>query len=215
MRRIYLLPVLFLLILSGCIKEYVSGSGAITSENRNLGGTFTSIQVKGSINVQLKQGDTTKVVVKDYENLLLYLETRLVGNTLIIEYNDAWINRSAGEVTLTVPRIADIDVSGSSDIGTIGNFNFTDLSINVSGSSGLFLAGTAKNLNVKISGSGDIRAFEMPSDSARITISGSGSGQLNVKKLLDVNISGSGDLIYKGDPSVSSRVTGSGRVRRF
>ena len=215
MRRIYLLPVLFLLILSGCIKEYVSGSGAIVSENRNINGTFTAIQVKGSIDVQIKQGDSTKVVVKDYENLLLYLETRLVGNTLIIEYNDAWVNRSAGQVTLTVPRIVDIDASGSSNIGTVGNFNFTDLSINISGSSDMFLAGSAKNMNVKISGSGDIRAFEMPADSVKMTISGSGSGQLNVRKLLDVNISGSGDLIYKGDPSVSSRVTGSGRVRRF
>lgn len=215
MKKIFLLPLALSLLLTGCIKEFVTGSGTILTENRAISGTIKSIQVKGSIDVQLKQGDSTQVKVKDYENLLLYLDTRLVGTTLIIDYNDAWVTHSAGEVTVTVPQISDVEVSGSSDISTVGNFNFDDLRIDISGSSDLFLAGSAKNMNIKISGSGDIRAFEMPADTAKISISGSGSGQLNVKKLLDVNISGSGDLIYKGDPSVSSRVTGSGKVRKF
>ena len=215
MKRNYVFPALFLLLLSGCIKEYVSGSGQILSENRTFVGNFSEIEVKGSVDVQIKQGDSLKIVAKDYENLLPYLSTRVVGNTLIIDYTEAWVHHSKGEVTVTMPRLTSLDVSGSSHIGTIGNFNFNDLSIKVSGSGDLFLAGSAKKKNIKVSGSGDIRAFELPTDTVNMVISGSGTAQLNVKKILDVTISGSGDLVYKGDPSVSSRVTGSGKVRKF
>lgn len=215
MKKFIFLPLLGLILLTGCIKEFVSGSGAIISEKRTISGRITAIQVEGSINVRVQQGDSTQLSVKDYENLLLYLDTRIVGTTLVVEYRDAWVRHTAGEITLVVPQLSDITIEGSSDVSTIGNFNFEDLSINISGSGSAFLAGTAKNTHIKISGSGDIRAFEMPTDNSKIIISGSGAAQLNVKKQLDINISGSGDLIYKGDPSVSSRISGSGKVRKF
>ena len=215
MRILYSLPALFLVFLTGCFKERITGWGNIISENRTIVGSFNEIEVKDAINVFIKQGDTFKIVVKDYENILPNLSTRVLGNRLIIDYEDVWINRSEGEVTVTLPRLTNIDVSGSSEIGTIGNFKFDDLGINISGSANMIMVGSAKNLNLKISGSGNLRAYNMPCDSARITISGSGTGQINVMKLLDVTISGSGDLVYKGNPSVTSHITGSGRIRKF
>ena len=155
------------------------------------------------------------MVAKDYENLLPHLSTRILGNRLIIDYDDTWIIHSAAEVTVTMPRLTGIDISGSSNLGTIGTFKFDDLGITVSGSGDLILAGSAKNLNLKVSGSSNLRAFDMPCDTARIMISGSGDVQMSVNKLLDVNISGSGDLIYKGNPSIISRISGSGRIRKF
>jgi hypothetical protein len=215
MRILHSLPALFLVFLTGCFQERITGWGNINSENRTVRGPFNEIEVKDAINVLIKQGDSLKIVVKDYENILSNLSTRVLGNRLIIDYNDVWINRSEGEVTITLPRLTSIEVSGSSDVGTIGNFKFDDLGITISGSADMVLAGSAKNMNMKITGSGDLRGYDLPCDSARITISGSGTGKVNVQKLLDVNISGSGDLIYKGNPSVTTRISGSGRVQRF
>jgi Putative auto-transporter adhesin, head GIN domain len=215
MRILYSLPALFLVFLTGCFRERITGWGNISSETRTVVSTFNEIEVKDAINVFIKQGDSFKIVVKDYDNILPNLSTRVLGNRLIIDYQDVWINRSEGEVTVTMPRLTDIDVKGSSEIGTIGSFKFDDLGINISGSANMIMAGSAKNLNLKISGSGNLRAYEMPCDSARITISGSGMGQVNVLKLLDVTISGSGDLIYKGNPSITTRISGSGRIRKF
>jgi Putative auto-transporter adhesin, head GIN domain len=215
MKALYFIPAFFLLFLTGCIKEALSGWGNTASENRTVVGSFNEIEVRGSFNVFVKQGDSLKIVAKDYENLLPHISTRVLGNRLIIDYDDSWIIHSAGEVTVTMPRLTGIDISGSSEVGTIGTFKFNDLGINVSGSGNLILAGSAKNLNLKISGSGNLRAYDMPCDTARITVSGSGNGQLFVNKLLDVTISGSGDLTYKGNPTVTSRISGSGRIRRF
>jgi hypothetical protein len=215
MRILSVSLVATILILSGCYKEKVVGSGNIVSEDRSFNGVFTEIWVDGSIDVMVKQGDSLKIVAKDYENLLPYLKTRISGSRLLVEYEDAWISRSKGEVTVTLPRLTTIDIAGSSDIGSIGAFRFDDILVNISGSGNINLTGSAKKLNMRVSGSGDFNGFDMPIDTARLNITGSGSAQLNVSKILDVTISGSGDVIYKGDPSVSSNIKGSGRVRRF
>jgi hypothetical protein len=114
-----------------------------------------------------------------------------------------------------MPKLSNIEMSGSGDIGTVGNFQFDDLSLLISGSGNFSFAGSAKNMNAKISGSGNIHTFDMPTENATVKITGSGDMQINVTRQLDATISGSGDIVYKGTPSVSSRVTGSGRVRHF
>ena len=222
MKRNYVFPALFLLLLSACHEDDIVGSGLILTENRTFIGNFSKIEVKGAIDVKIKQGDSLKIVVKDYENLLPQLETQVVNNTLIIKYSDAvfnytntWVNHSNSEVTLTVPRLNNLKASGSSHISTIGNYNFEELGININDAGDVFLEGTAKKMYIKVSDLGDIRAFGLPTDTVNISISDRGTGQVNVKNKLDVSVSDIGNLVYKGDPSVSSRITDLGKVRKF
>ena len=129
MKKLFALPILiavFAVCLTGCFKERIIGSGAIVTENRTINTPFKEIRVEGSMNVLVKQGDSVKVVAKDYANILPYLDIRVVGNALVISYEDhAWINNSAGEVTVTLPKLTGVELIGSGDIGTIGNFNFS------------------------------------------------------------------------------------------
>ena len=219
MKKFFVFSVLctFLLSMSSCIPDKITGSGSITSENRTVSSTsFTEIRIEGSMNVNVKQGDSVKIVARDYANLLPYLETRVSGNTLVIAYRDnTWLNNTQGEVTVTMPKLTNVELSGSGDVGTIGAFNFTDLGLSISGSGNFSFSGSAKNLNAKISGSGNVRAFDMPTENATVKISGSGNVQVNATRLLDATISGSGDIVYKGTPSVNTSVTGSGRVKKF
>jgi hypothetical protein len=220
MKKLFALPILiavFAVGLTGCFKERIVGSGSIVTENRTINGSFNEIRVEGSMNVLVKQGDSIKVVAKDYANILPYLDIRVVGNALVISYeNNAWISNSAGEVTVTLPKLTGVELTGSGDIGTIGNFNFTDLTLNISGSGDFSFAGTCKTLNTRISGSGDIRAYDLPTEVITAKISGSCSMQLNTSRTLDATISGSGDIIYKGNPAtVTKSISGSGSVRKF
>lgn len=219
MKKLFALPILvavFALGLTGCFKDRVVGSGSIVTENRTMNGDFKEIRIECSANVLVKQGDSIRVSVKDYANIIPYLETKIVGNALVIDYDkNAWISNSAGEVTVTLPKLTNVELTGSGDVGTIGNFRFDDLSLIISGSGDFSFAGSCKNLNAKVSGSGDIRAFDLPTEVANVRISGSGNMQLNVSRTLDATISGSGDIIYKGNPSVTTSISGSGRVRKF
>ncbi len=220
MKKLFAFPILialFAIAMTGCVKDHLIGSGSIVSENRTTNGIFKEIRIEGSMNVLIKQGDSIRVSVKDYSNIMPYLETKIVGNTLVIKHEDrAWITNSAGEVTVTLPTLTNVELTGSGDVGTIGNFNFTDLSLLISGSGDFSFAGVCKNLNAKISGSGDIRAFDLPTEVVNARISGSGNMQLNVSQTLDATISGSGDIIYKGTPTtVTKSISGSGSVRKF
>ena len=206
-----------ILFLNSCFADRISGSGRIISETRVLSNTnFTEIRMDGSMDVLIKQGDSVKIVAKDYENTLPYLETRVVGNTLVVSYRDhTWLNNTTGEVTMTLPKLTNVELTGSGNIGTIGTYRFNDIGMLISGSGNFSFAGTAKNMNAKISGSGNIRAYELLCEAANVKISGSGNMQLNVSRQLDATITGSGDIVYKGTPSVNASVTGSGRVVKF
>jgi Putative auto-transporter adhesin, head GIN domain len=220
MKKLFAFPILiavFAVAMTGCIKDHLIGSGSIVTENRTINGTFKEIRIEGSMDVLVKQGDSIRVSVKDYSNIMPYIETKIVGNALVISHKDnAWITNSAGEVTVTLPTLTNVELSGSGDVGTIGTFNFTDLSLFISGSGNFSFAGTCKKMNAKVSGSGDIRAFDLPTEVVTARISGSGNMQLNVSQTLDATISGSGDIIYKGSPTtVTKSISGSGSVRKF
>jgi Putative auto-transporter adhesin, head GIN domain len=202
------------LAMMSCIEDRVFGSGSILTEKRTITTPFKEIRIKNSMDVTIKQGDSLSVEVKDYGNLLPYITTRVSGNTLIID-SDAWIRHSVGVVMITLPTLTGVEVDGSGNISTVGNFTFNDLSLIVDGSSNFSLAGSCKTLTAKIYGSGSIHAFDMPTETANVSVSGSGALKLNVLRTLDVAISGSGDVMYKGDPSVTSRITGSGRVYKY
>lgn len=104
---------------------------------------------------------------------------------------------------------ASIAGSGNIDLGTVTD----QLDASIAGSGDMNLHGSARNLELSISGSGNFRAFELPSETASVTISGSGSCEVQVSTHLDIVISGSGDVYYKGTPTVDLQTTGSGTVK--
>jgi Putative auto-transporter adhesin, head GIN domain len=210
------LLTLSVVTFTSCVPDITTGSGSIVTETRSVNTSFKEIRVEGPMNCFVKQGDSVKIVAKDFANLLPMLETKVIGSTLVIKYTDnTWVKNSAGEVTVTLPQVTLLEMTGSGDMGTIGSFRFNDLSLLISGSGDFSLAGSAKKVNAKISGSGDIRAFDMPCDTATIRITGSGNVETAVNKNLDATITGSGNITYKGSPAVSTSVTGSGRIRKF
>jgi Putative auto-transporter adhesin, head GIN domain len=216
MKKICILPILFLIALTGCFKERIIGGGTTTSEKRSIAGTFTEIRIEGSANVKVRQGDSIEVMVKDFPNLLPFIRTTVSGNTLVVDIqSDTWISNSVAEVTVTLPKLTGLEISGSGDIGSVNNLTCEDLGILISGSGDISLAGKGKKMNAKISGSGDVKTFDFICDDIKASVTGSGNMDLNAVKTLDATISGSGDITYKGTPSVNAQVTGSGRVRKF
>ena len=76
----------------------------------------------------------------------------------------------------------------------------------------MVLTGKTAEYQAKINGTGDIRAFNLESKKASVSIAGSGDCRLCAFEFPTAFISGSGDVIYTGSPQVESRVKGSGSV---
>jgi len=225
MKKLLLISFVILIsqLLQGCvfiddvgngIFGSVSGSGRVISERRTVG-SFDRVSVLGSNNVSLVQGNEVSVDVNAYENLLPYLETYVEAGTLYVRYRpNTNVRNDNSLIRIRVPSLAGISVSGSGNIITETAFNFDRLEAVISGSGNISLFGTVRSLNCRISGSGNLRAFDLLADEVTIAISGSGSASVNARNTLDATISGSGEVVYQGNPAVNSRISGSGKVRR-
>ena len=92
----------------------------------------------------------------------------------------------------------------------------------IEGSGKIILRGEAKENNLSIEGSGDIRAFSLPVLKSVANITGSGKIELYAtdtdlpsKATVKARISGSGKVFVKGNAVIESNISGSGKIERI
>jgi hypothetical protein len=236
--------ILFLLLVlvgfQACAQwpwERIDGNGKMTKQNRSVG-NYTAISSSGFWDVMVGYGESSSIIVEGDENLLQYIETEVEGNKLVIKTKGKVNLRSKNKVTVyvSVTRLTGVSLSGSGDImgeGKFRNDGPTDFhlsgsgnirmgfdkigtaDVSVSGSGNVQLTGSAKAVNAKVSGSGNIDCSDLISDDATARISGSGNIRVNANKSVDANISGSGGVTYRGAATdVRKHVSGSGRLSK-
>jgi hypothetical protein len=103
------------------------------------------------------------------------------------------------------------DISGSGDVGL--EVETGELTCDISGSGSMQLSGQARDFTASISGSGKINAFEVQAKNVSVKISGSGDSRVSASESLDAKISGSGDVYYRGRPQINTRISGSGSLK--
>lgn len=178
--------------IASCKKENVIGNGNTQTELRPLT-DFSKIEVEGSTDVNVTQGNSFNVEVSAYSNLLPLLETKVVNGVLKIGYKTGTsVSNDNSKVSITLPALVKFSASGSSKV------NIT--------------SGSADNFEAVIMGSAEIDAFGFSTRDARIKIEGSGNTKISVSEKLYAKITGSGKVYYKGNASVTTDITGSGRV---
>ena len=120
----------------------------------------------------------------------------------------------------------EIKISGSSDVKfphnvklRLGEFSvFEDLDCKnltskVSGSGDITLKGKADEARYSVSGSGDIKAYDLSVNDLSCSVSGSGDARVYAKDNMNLSVSGSGDIRYKGPASVHKSKSGSGSIQ--
>jgi intein/homing endonuclease len=209
---------------------------AEAEEERKLD-QFDRVEVSGSFDLVFTQGDEGFAVIEQSSVNRELIITEVEDNTLKISLKKGtrYSKGPAARITITYKELKSIYNSGSSSIIceseiTGQSFEFRNsgsgmakipmlkvaaLSVEISGSGGVNVGGTADEQEIKINGSGSINGFELISEVSKINIAGSGDAQVHVKERLDAKLIGSGSVRYKGTvkaPSVS--VLGSGSVKR-
>jgi hypothetical protein len=101
-------------------------------------------------------------------------------------------------------------ISGSGDMEL--ELEVANLDTAISGSGSMNLSGQTGRYDAEISGSGRIDAFDMQAKNVSLKISGSGDCRVNATEILHARISGSGDVFYKGHPRITSKISGSGSL---
>ncbi len=209
-----------------------SGPGATRIYNAT---GFTSVDLQGSDNVQVRIADAFSVRAEGDPKVLDQLDIRVDGDKLKIGRKKSsswnWGNSTSAKIFVTLPKLAAANVEGSGDIdadhadgdfsGAVsgsGNLKVADVrggnvDLSVAGSGDMTIAGHAAKMTASSTGSGDLDARSLTATSANVSVTGSGSVKGTVNGEAAVSIVGSGDVDLGGGAHCTVNSVGSGDAR--
>lgn len=217
---IFLFLFIAVLLFSSCDgMNCISGSGNQITENRNSD-PFTKIETSGSMKIVLKQDSLSSVRIVADDNIQKEIQTRVKGNTLIIDMEGSFCDSGPIVIYLGSKNFDGIDASGAVEIISDGKLNVQDFVLDLSGSSKVELDLNAANLKtissgsseimlkgqagiheLELTGSSKIEALDLVVGKYRINTSGASYSRINVLNEMEINSSGSSEVEYRGKPN--------------
>ena len=184
--------------------------------------------------VTLIQGNKASVTITGDNDALEDVHARLSGDRLEI-YNDKHHqHKDDVSITITLPDLTELDLSGVVDITTPNLVNYDNLKLEVSGVADLDLklksnllkleasgvlsgdiTGETKDLKIEISGVGKLNASEFKSENCDVEVSGVAKASVYAVEKLDASVSGMGRITYVGRPVVNQSSSGFGSISRL
>ncbi|MBX7228301.1 MAG: DUF2807 domain-containing protein [Burkholderiaceae bacterium] len=210
----------------------IEGSGKIVEKERNVN-AYSKIRVLGPMDVKLNSSNAERVKVIADDNIEPLIETRLEGDTLVIDIkkNSGFTTRNKIIVQVNFKKLEGLALAGSGDvyinrivgekcsasISGSGDIKIADMDVaqfigSVSGSGDLRASGKATIQTWSIAGSGDVWSENLNGQTIKVSIAGSGDARVGPADNLDVTIAGSGDVTYSGKPTIKKLIVGSGSV---
>lgn len=228
MKKVHVLPVFLLLfgLISSCDHERIRASGEVTSLSYSIP-SYSELKVSNAFHAYVTFSETEEsvrieandnlhdriVVQREGDALVIRMKkfTSIRGNATLNAYivtKDISTFDLSGASRLTLENkwtVSDgrIDLSGASD--ATGEVVAQRLYLDTNGASNLDLYGEIASLNAKLSGSSDIRDYDLNVDNLNIELSGSSEAFLSVDNTIDVKASGASTLNYKGTAVVNNQ----------
>ena len=174
MRKILLFASGIALLMS--CDSGITGKGNIVSEKREVS-SFSVIRSHAVAEIVFTQDSSLSIEVKGYENLLPLLITRVEDGILTIETkeNIRMVGKQHLQVFIHVPSLSKLELTGVGSISSDGNFNFGNVSVNLSGVGSIDLTGHAGKAILLNSGAGSIQCKHLQTDTVVASNSGVGS----------------------------------------
>jgi putative autotransporter adhesin-like protein len=239
MRQIFLLAVATTILFSSCREIFakrIRGNGNIITQSRTAANFNTVHLSGGNIDVYASQDSTPGIKVVTDENLQEYVEIESNGGVMRIHPREGFNLKSRDRIKVYVasPNYREFESSGAGNVYSEGkitssekiNFNLsgsTDIKMDVdapavqahlSGAGNIMLQGQTKDLDVSVSGSADIKCFDLKAENVKVEISGAGDAEVFASVKLDAHVSGAGDVRYRGNPQISQSISGAGSIKK-
>lgn len=192
-------------------EEQIIGSGSVVQREIAVG-DFRQLELDGSMNVEIRQGATPRLVVMAEDNLIDLVEAETEGDTLALGTRGSFRTRIGLRGILTVPSLEATSIKGSGDIDLDG-WNAEALALRVMGSGDIRMSGVVDRVDAHVMGSGDIDLRSATIREANARVNGSGDIRLGSLDRLVARVSGSGDIDAHDVRSLEESVNGSGDIR--
>lgn len=211
----------------------IHGSGNIVNEKRQVS-DFTGIDAGSAFEVEVRSGATSVEVEAD-DNLVKYIETRVSGGKLNIEFKKNYgLSNAHLKVFVSAPSLKSIKSSGAANIKVLdplknsekitlessgaGNIkaevDAPEVEAEASGAGTVEVTGRTRTFRATSSGAGNIKAKELLSENTNAKSSGAGNVHVYASVSLTADASGAGNIFYSGGGTVNSHASGAGAVKK-
>ena len=239
--------VLSVLIVSGCGSRaqgvhgsqppahvtVIENSGVLVSQEYDLA-VFEQIQVENTFDVEIKQGDTFRVVTRVEENAAPYVRVTVEGNRLKIGLDPKktyhMINVSL-RAEITLPKLTGLSLGGASQ-ATLESFQLAEeADVALEGASSLYgeveadkinleasmaaavtLSGSAQDVVLKTWGGSRVDLGGLGVANADVEASGGSTAIVNPSGRLDARADGGAHVYYLGGPTLGRISTSGGAL---
>lgn len=233
---ILLYSVLLLISCKNTSTILVKGEGNVSEEFLSLTG-YDKIVFNSPGTIRVRQHTDYNVMIKEYANLLEYLDTYVENRTLYIGYRQEYtIENSVLDMVITSPMINLVQVNGKGDLYFLGfevngdvkldlngqgSINvqqclFKNLDIQLQGEGSIVLENqSTEMLKANINGKGKLTADRFITNDTEIVINGDGNVTVNATNSLNITINGNGTVKYSGDPALTQHINGRGTISKI
>ncbi len=194
----------------------IKGNGNITAITRNTS-DYDGIQCAGPFDYILVSGTEGNIKIEGEENLLEYIVTEVKNNNLIVKVkNNVNLKTSMKKgikVTIPFKDITSISLTGSGDLWNEDLITSDNLEVKLTGSGDIVLKSDTNYIKGSITGSGDL-TLNGNTNNLNAEISGSGDihGFELISKNTEVSITGSGNAKVFCSENFKAKITGSGDI---
>lgn len=171
------------------------------------------VEISGIDTITMRIGEEPSLVIEERRGRLNDVSVTSSAESLTIKSEEtSWFSSRDYTVTLTLPALTLLDVSGSFDAEVTG-VNANALAIDLAGSGDLLISGRCKQLTLDSAGSMDVDAKSLICQTVEIDSAGAADMHVYAAESLNVEGAGATDVLFSGNPGkVTSDVAGLGKV---
>ena len=195
-------------VLAGCVQR----QGPVTSQTREVG-AFSRIEATAGIRVVVRIGPSEAVEVTAQENLLPVIATDLRGDTLRIEASEDFTTLEPVTVTVVVPALDGITLSGGAQ-AVIDGVDAESLELRIRGGAQVTAAGSVGSVALHADGGATASLEDLSARVATVSMEGGATVTLTASDDVTGTAAGGSRLTVLGDADVSVEESGGSEVAR-
>lgn len=185
----------------------------VVSENHQVSAKVTMVEIRGNVDLRMRQGTTPQMVVRAQPRFMPKVSTSHDGTRLLIQSEkETWtVGRAVTPVVeLTLPNLRELGISGSGDADVRG-FKGDQLQLSLAGSGNAKFEGQYRVIDASLSGSGNLKMEAGTGEKLAFSLAGSGDATVSGSgKSLELNLAGSGAFNGKWLKVDSVRISSAG-----
>ncbi|MVM29182.1 PspC domain-containing protein [Spirosoma sp. HMF4905] len=180
---------------------------------------FSKVNIGGAFVVRFRKGIAYKVVADGREKDLDDVNVKVTGNRLEVSVDRNglfdWSNRKRIGLTITVPSIDELKLSGASKASLVEFGNFKDLTIDMSGACRTVFDGSVEKLNLELSGASNA-VLRGHANNLEADLSGASKIEANSMDVdkASVDASGASHANFGHVGSIETQTSGASKVTR-